>query len=187
MDTRNFGNLTTTYFRATFEYVTHSNTNMRGGKRVGAGRKSLYNSPTKVVRVPADYIDQVKSFLENGSTVAFPFFECSMSANLNKKIDLNTHLVNNPTSTFFVRASGDSMINAGIYDGDLLIVDRSIKAEHGKVVIASLNGDLTVKRLTQKNGGFFLTPENPRYRTIELGDDIGTVIWGVVTNVIHKV
>ncbi len=171
---------------------------MRGGKRAGAGRKSLYNSPTKVVRIPANYLDQVKNFLESGNinpSPSFPFYNCTISSSTTspqnddsiKKIDLNNHLVKNPTSTFFIRMSGDAMMNAGIYDGDLLIVDRSIKPENGKIVIASIDGDLTVKRLTQKNQKFFLTPENPRYRSIELTNSLENVIWGVVTNIIHKV
>ncbi len=167
---------------------------MRGGKRAGAGRKSQYNAPTKVIRVPENILDKVKNLMENKSGVSFPFFECTVSAgfpspaddHIDKSLDLNSHLVHNPASTFFVRASGDSMLNAGIFDGDLLIVDRSIKPENGKIVIAALNGDLTVKRLVYKTGKIFLAPENPRYRTIELTSEIETVIWGVVTNVVHK-
>ncbi len=169
---------------------------MRGGKRVGAGRKSQYTAPTKVIRVPENIIDQVRNFAEKGSSFfAFPLFECTVSAGFptpaddhtERSLDLNNHLINNPSATFFVRASGDSMIHAGIFDGDLLIVDKSIKADNGKIVIAAINGDLTVKRLVYKTGKVFLAPENPRYRTIELTSDIETVIWGVVTNVIHKV
>ena len=100
------------------------------------------------------------------------------------KLDLNTLLINNPAATFFVKASGDSMINAGIYSGDMLIVDRSLEAKHGKVVIAYVDSQFTVKRLHKSSEGNFLMPENEAYTPIKITED--TVIWGVVTNVIHK-
>lgn len=100
-------------------------------------------------------------------------------------IDLNRHLISHPAATFFVRVSGDSMIGAGIHSGDLLIVDRSVTAIHNKVIIAVLNGDLTVKRLYRVGGILRLMPENPAYPPIEIHPGTDFEVWGVVTKVIH--
>ena len=100
-------------------------------------------------------------------------------------LDLNQHLLCNPETTFYVRVSGDSMIDAGIHTGDLLVVDRSLRPQNGKVVIAVINGDLTVKRLFKERGKLFLMPENPSYPCLEITDEMDFMIWGVVTNVIH--
>ena len=102
-------------------------------------------------------------------------------------LDLNHHLIKHPAATFFVRVSGESMINAGIYPGDILIVDRSLEAVDKKIVIAVLNGELTFKRLRIRCGNPVLEPENDTYKPIEITPDMAFEIWGVVTNVIHKV
>ena len=102
-------------------------------------------------------------------------------------LDLNEHLIKHPAATFFVRVSGYSMINAGIFPGDILIVDRSLEAADKKIVIAVLNGELTVKRLRYQGGVPSLEPENDNYNTITISEDMSFEIWGVVTNVIHKV
>lgn len=103
------------------------------------------------------------------------------------KLDLNEHLIKNPTATFFVRVTGNSMEGAGIYSGDTLIVDRSINPKHGSVVIAVVNGELTVKRLSKKNNKITLYPENTNYKPIEITMDMEFEVWGVVTTVIHSV
>lgn len=103
------------------------------------------------------------------------------------KIDLNEHLIKNPATTFFVRVSGDSMIDAGIHPGDLLVVDRSLTPASGKIVIAAVNSELTVKRLFKQRQKLFLMPENPNYPAIEITEEIAFLIWGVVTSVIHSV
>ncbi|MGB3514985.1 MAG: translesion error-prone DNA polymerase V autoproteolytic subunit [Elainellaceae cyanobacterium] len=100
-------------------------------------------------------------------------------------IDLNRHLIPHPAATFFVRVSGDSMIGAGIHSGDLLIVDRAVTAIHNSVIIAVLNGALTVKRLYQVGGTLRLMPENPAYPPIEIHPGTDFDVWGVVTKVIH--
>ncbi|OZB36312.1 MAG: hypothetical protein B7X44_06590 [Halothiobacillus sp. 15-55-196] len=102
-----------------------------------------------------------------------------------ERIDLNRHLIRHKEATFFLRVQGDSMLGAGIHDGDLLIVDRAITATDGKVVIAALDGELTVKRLSVRGDTVRLLPENPAYPVIEVSQDQELVIWGVVTNVIH--
>ncbi|MCB9480793.1 MAG: translesion error-prone DNA polymerase V autoproteolytic subunit [Desulfobacteraceae bacterium] len=101
-------------------------------------------------------------------------------------LDLNRHLIKHPAATFFVRVSGNSMINAGIYPNDILIVDRSIEAVHNKIVIAVLNGELTVKRLKLKDKEIYLFPENPDYPPIKIEENHDFEIWGVATNVIHS-
>ncbi len=103
-------------------------------------------------------------------------------------LDLNSYLVRNPMATFFVRATGDSMIDAGIHSGDILIVDRSAEARDGKVVIAVLDGELTVKRLRRsQEGEVSLHAENRRYAPIPIREGTALEIWGVVTAVIHQV
>jgi DNA polymerase V len=102
------------------------------------------------------------------------------------QLDLNKHLVRNPAATFFVRVAGDSMTGAGIHHGDLLVVDRSLEPQDKSVVIAVLNGELTVKRIRIKNRKIILEPENNNYSAQEIGEDTEFEVWGVVTNVIHK-
>ena len=104
---------------------------------------------------------------------------------VDKNLDLNELLVQKPAATFFVRAQGESMLGAGIHPNDILVVDRSIEAVAGKIVICALNGELTVKRLERVNDQWQLKAENPAYANIILHDELDMVIWGVVTNVIH--
>jgi DNA polymerase V len=102
------------------------------------------------------------------------------------KLDLNKHLVKHPAATFFVKVAGDSMVDAGIHPGDILIVDRSLEPADKKVVIAVVDGELTVKRIRMKKGRVRLVPENEKYKPIEIENDMKFDIWGVVTNVIHS-
>lgn len=104
---------------------------------------------------------------------------------IEKTLDLNELLVKKPAATFFVRAEGESMLDAGIHPNDILVVDRSIEPVPGKIVICALNGALTVKRLLRRNGGWVLAAENPLYTDIALNEGLELVVWGVVTNVIH--
>jgi DNA polymerase V len=103
-----------------------------------------------------------------------------------KKLDLNDLLIRQPEATFFAKASGDSMTGAGIFDGDMLIVDRSITAADGKIVIAVVNGELTVKRFKLVGRTAQLHAENPKYSPITLCEGDNVNVWGVVTNVIHS-
>ncbi len=108
---------------------------------------------------------------------------------LEGKLDLNDYLIKNPPATFFVRVTGDSMINAGIHAGDILIVDRSLEPKSGKVVIAVLNGELTVKRLSinpERTPPVQLLSENYKYAPIDVFEEADFHIWGVVTSVVHK-
>jgi DNA polymerase V len=103
------------------------------------------------------------------------------------KLDLNDLLIKNPASTFFVRVVGDSMVNAGINSEDILVVDRSLDPKDGSVVIAVINGDLTVKRLSYANGKIYLVPENNHFKQIEITKEMSFEVWGVVRSVIHSV
>lgn len=104
---------------------------------------------------------------------------------IDRKVDLSRHLVRNPTTTFLVRVTGDSMVGACINAGDLLVVDSSIAPRDGKIVIAVVDGDLTVKRLRIRDGAASLEPENPAFAPITIGSESDTPILGVVTSVIH--
>ena len=105
---------------------------------------------------------------------------------MENKLDLNEYLVQHPAATFTVKASGPSMMEAGILSGDLLIVDRSIKPKNDNIVIASVFGDLTVKKLRKKGSSLFLVSANNEYSSIEVKEEMECFIWGVVTYVIHK-
>ena len=100
-------------------------------------------------------------------------------------IDLNDQLIRHPTSTFFLRVSGESMLGAGIHDGDLLVVDRSLDPRPGRVVVAVLDGEFTLKRLAQHHGRLRLEAANPAYPPLELHRCGDVQIWGVAIHVIH--
>jgi len=126
--------------------------------------------------------------------LARPLFACSVSAGfpspaddyIEGKLDLNELMVANPAATFFVRVAGDSMLGAGIHHNDILVVDRSLEPVSGKVVIAVVNGELTVKRLRRNGDGFSLIAENPDYPDIPLNEESACEIWGVAAYVIHS-
>ena len=105
---------------------------------------------------------------------------------MERSLDLNEHLVKNPASTFFVRVQGDSMRDAGIAAGDILVVDRSVEPKDRQIVVAMLDGEFTVKRLCKRQGEIFLEAENKEYPSIEVGENQELVIWGAVTFVIHQ-
>jgi DNA polymerase V len=102
-----------------------------------------------------------------------------------RKLDLNELCIQHPAATYFVRAQGDSMIEAGIFPGDVLVVDRSLAAAHGDIVIVSVNGELTVKRLETKPT-MRLVPMNSLYSPIEVPEDADLEVFGVATTVIHS-
>lgn len=102
-------------------------------------------------------------------------------------LDLNQLLVQHPAATFFVRVDGDSMRDAGIFPGDILVVDKSLPAADGHIIIAVLEGNFTVKRFQTRDGCCRLLPDNPRYRPIEITPEMDFEVWGVVTYVLHKV
>ena len=125
---------------------------------------------------------------------ARPLFLASVSAGfpspaedyIEGRLDLNRHLIKHPAATFFVRVAGDSMINAGIHPGDILVVDRALEPQDSNVVIAVIDGELTVKRISQRHGKLFLVPDNQAYEPLEIVETMEFEVWGVVTSVIHS-
>ena len=189
----------------------------RGGARPGAGRKpgsNDYGESTRAIRVPVSLYPDIQALLADlkvqrkqgiapkeallPDTAAlrqsFPLYASKVPAGfpspaddyVDQRMDLND-LVERPAATFFVKVKGDSMTGASIHDGDLLVVDRSLEAVDGKIVIAGVNGELTVKRLSLKADEVWLMPENPTYPPLQLKEGHDCVIWGVVTRVIHTV
>jgi DNA polymerase V len=112
-------------------------------------------------------------------------FPSPATDHIDQRLDLVEYLVLHPEATFFLRVKGDSMTGAGIHHGDLLIVDRSLEPVSGRVVVAALNGELTVKRLQRSRGRVTLKAENPAYPDIAIGDEQELQIWGVVAHVVH--
>ena len=190
------------------------NIQTHGGVRAGAGRKKnsgKFKENTKVMRVPLSLVGQVKSTLEvyksqlktdievlspalDAPSLAIPIFTSRVQAgfpspaddHLEDQLDLNKHLIHHQESTFFVRAQGESMLNAGIHPGDILVVDKSLVAKSGKIVIAVVNGEFTVKRLNKYKGKISLKAENPEFEDIQINEGSELIIWGVVTSVIHQ-
>lgn len=170
-----------------------------GGARPGAGRprgKGKYGEVTKSVRIPESRIKDVMNYIKGESdSFKIPFYSSTVRAGfpspaddyIETMLDLNEYLIKHPAATFFVKASGDSMIHAGIHSGDILVVDRSLEAAHGRIVIAAVNGELTVKRLFRQRGQVKLVAENPDFPPIDITDEYDMVIWGVVIHVIHTV
>lgn len=103
-----------------------------------------------------------------------------------KKLDLNDFLIKHPEATFFLRVSGESMKNVGINDGDLLIVDRSLEVSDGKIVVAAIDGEFTVKRVKKNNGDLYLVPENENYKPIKINESDEFQVFGVVKHVIKS-
>ena len=108
------------------------------------------------------------------------------SEDIDARLDINDYIVENKTATYFIRVKGDSMEGAGIYDKDILVVDRSKEIHSGKIIIAYLNGEFTVKRLLVKNGKQYLLAENPKYAPITITEACDFEIFGAVTFNIHK-
>jgi DNA polymerase V len=123
-------------------------------------------------------------FVENGISAGFPspaldFVEVS--------IDLNKYLIKHPSATFYGRVKGDSLKNAGIHHGDLLIIDRSVEPTNGKIAVCYLDGEFTAKRIKTAQDMLWLVPENEQYQPIKVTKENDFVIWGVVTHVIKNV
>jgi DNA polymerase V len=141
------------------------------------------NTTAKIVSKPDLSTKRKQSIFSATVSAGFP----SPAADYEEgKLDLNRHLIKNPPATFFVRVTGDSMVGAGIHSGDLLIVDRSLEPKNNNVIIAALNGELTVKRIQLRNSKITLVPENDNYAPQKIEGDMQFEVWGVATNVIHQ-
>jgi DNA polymerase V len=162
-----------------------------GGKRTGAGRPK--SRATKPLRVPVSLLDDVIALIE-GDGFGLPLYGVKVEAgfpsiaddHIERHLDLHKYLVKQPAATFLLRAAGESMIEAGIYPNDLLVVDRSVVATSGKIVIAAVDGDFTVKQLLKKDGKILLMPANPKFNPIDITGNENASIWGVVMHVIHS-
>lgn len=127
--------------------------------------------------------------------LTIPFFQQAISAGfpspaddeMVEQLNLNELLIKHPSATFFLRVSGQSMVQAGIHHNDILIVDRSLEPKHGKIVIASINGELTVKRLSIEGKKAKLVAANASYPPIDITEEMDLRIWGVVTGVVRQV
>lgn len=180
-----------------------------GGKRDGAGRKQEYGEATKVLRVPESRIVEIREYLKKTKKeievsdirqidptthVEIPLaiervqagFPSPAQDYIDKKLDLNEHLIHNVNATFMVRVNSLSMIGIGLDINDELIVDRSLEAKHRDIVIALVDNDFTVKRLMIDSDERWLKAENPEFSDIHLEEGQELVIWGVVTRVIKS-
>jgi len=183
-----------------------------GGARQGAGRKKdtgHYGEPTKVMRIPQSRVYDIKDYLrrtKSNNVIDFILPETNLSSNARtlfehkvaagfpspadehaeKKLDLNDYLIGQKETTFFVRIKGDSMIDATIHDGDIVIVDRSKQAKIGDIVLASIDGEFTVKTLAKQGQLPKLLPANHQYPPIEIKPEMQFEIWGVVTGAVRK-
>lgn len=188
--------------------------NQHGGKRSGAGRKKHFDEPVTRLRVPCSAVPAIHQLLEQMKdapacntdklkiqavadhpiALARPLFSSPVPAGfpspaddyIEGQLDLNEYFVPHPAATFYVRVTGESMIGAGILPGDILIVDRSLEATHGAIVIAVVNNELTVKRLFKKEGRVELHPDNPAFPVMTFQRNMALTIWGVVSGVTRK-
>lgn len=170
--------------------------NQHGGPRPGAGRKpgsGKYGEQTRTVRVPLSMVDEVINFIA-AKGYKVPLYDNRVSAgtltptddDVVETINLATELVKNPADTYCVRVQGDSMINAGIEEGDILVVDKRLQPRHGDIIIANVDGDSTVKRLLIGKDGITLQPENPKFSPIKLQGNYDFICMGLVTKVIKN-
>ena len=130
-------------------------------------KNTQINTPVFLDKISAGFPSPATDYMEN-------------------KLDLNEYLIKHPAATFIVKTSGSSMIDADINSGDLLIVDRSLTPRNNNIVIASIFGDLTVKKIKKKDKSFFLVSANEDYPSIEIKEEMECFIWGVVTYIIHE-
>ena len=132
---------------------------------------------------------------ENLNTLGAVYIDTGISAGFpspaedfkQERLSLDDELIKNKEATFFARVSGQSMIDAGLSDNDLLVIDRSLSPAHNKIAVCFLDGEFTVKRLKVEKDEIWLQPENKNYQPIKITEENDFVIWGIVTNVIKKV
>lgn len=122
-------------------------------------------------------------FVEEGISAGFPSPALDF---VDLSIDLNRHLIKNPSATFYGRVKGESLKNAGINNGDLLVIDRSLEPINGKIAVCFIDGEFTAKRIQITKKEIWLIPENDNYQAIRVTDENDFLIWGVVTHVIKN-
>jgi DNA polymerase V len=132
--------------------------------------------------------------LESDTPMKLPLFDSKISAGfpspaedyVELKLDLNEHLIQHPAATFFVKVSGHSMKEAGIHDGDMLIVDRALEPKNNDIAVCVINGEFTVKRIRKIKNEIYLIPANADYQAIKVSEQHEFQIWGIVSFIIHK-
>ena len=133
--------------------------------------------------------------IEDNSDLELQLFESRIQAGFPSpaqgafadSVDLNHELINNPAATFCARVIGDSMVDSGINEGDMLIIDRSLEPHDGDIAVCFIDGDFTVKRLSIRDDGVYLTPANASFPELRVEEDINFQVWGVVSHIIKKV
>jgi DNA polymerase V len=192
--------------------MAHGGKRPGAGRKLGSG---TYGEETRAVRIPVSRIDDVRHYLlqpkgmmaQAGTEVEIlgqahwperkmnlPLFAGKVPAGFPSpaqdyaegQLDLNEFLVEHEAATFYVRVQGHSMIGVGILDGDIIAVDKALEARHGDIVLAVIDGELTVKELYRLNGQVRLLPHNPEFQPIEIRDGQELTIWGVVKGVVRK-
>lgn len=144
----------------------------------------IYNTPTFEIYSSETAIELELPFIEQGISAGFP---SPADDFLDLSIDLNKEYVKNPDATFYGRVKGDSMIGAGLNNGDLLIIDKSLEPQNGKIAVCYIDGNFTVKRIKIEKECVYLMAENEKYLPIKVTQDNDFIIWGVVTTVIKSV
>jgi len=139
--------------------------------------------PPECVPAQVNALPLVRPYIDVVLPAGFP---SPAAEYIEQPLDLHEYLIRNATATFYFRVSGNSMTGARIFDGDMLIVDRSIPPQHGHIVVASVNGEFTVKRLYRRAGIVELRPENPAFTTIQFSDGEEMQVWGVVIGTFCK-
>jgi DNA polymerase V len=192
---------------------THGGRRLGAGRKPGSG---IFGEPTSVMRVPVSQIGEVRNFLNarrqplrqsalanvaeigqlqrSAHTTALPLYGSKVAAgypasvddHVERRLDPSEYLVQDATTTFFVRVKGDSMIDAGIFEDDVLVVDRSCQAQVGDIVLALLDGEFTVKTLGRTAHGMRLIPANSNYPVIDIGVEQSFEVWGVITGSMRK-
>ena len=184
-----------------------------GGFRLGSGRKfgsGFFGEETKVIRVPASRIVEIKKYIKsryqtsNTDTIMLAHsspqkkylnlfdqkvpagFPSPADDHIEKVLDLNEYLITKKETTFFVKIKGDSMIDASIHDGDIVIVDRSREAKIGDIILASIDGEFTIKILAKHLSQPRLLPANEKFQPIIVNKNMQFEIWGVITGAVRK-
>ena len=145
---------------------------------------SLHKTPSLELYSAETAIELELPFIDQGISAGFP---SPADDFLDLSIDLNKEFIKNPDATFYGRVKGDSMIGAGLNNGDLLIIDKSLEPQNDKIAVCYIDGDFTVKRIKIENKCVYLMAENEKYPPIKVTEENNLIIWGVVTTVIKSV
>jgi DNA polymerase V len=143
----------------------------------------LIKTTPKIDFFSADTTSDLSLPLAEGIKAGFP---SPAQDYIDLAFDLNKELVKNPSSTFYGRVRGDSMVDEGINDGDILVIDKSLPPAEGRKAVCYIDGEFTLKTIRIKKDGIYLMPANPAYKPIKVTEENDFVVWGIVTYVIHK-